>query len=149
MTFSMATTLIAAGISGQKLYETLLKANLTNLPTNYSTPTISPVTFNEQNKGPLGGVQVEFPTNDVKTGIVYLVFEDRNETSEYNRKHLPPQIPGEKLLAYPPMARCALTPNGAGYCDMWIQDYNVIMVAAASNMDAASELMSVGLMRRT
>jgi hypothetical protein len=42
------------------------------------------------------------------------------------------------------MARCASTPNGNGYCDMWIQDYNVIQIAAASNVDKASELMSIG-----
>jgi len=132
-----------AAMSPDALYRTLLKAEFTNLPAGFSKPALTAIEFNEQTQGPVGGVEATFSAAN-KTGIVYLVFSDFNSASEYNRKHLPPTIPNQKLLAYPPMARCAPTPNNTGYCDLWIEQYNVIMIAAAPQPDTTSTLMGIG-----
>jgi hypothetical protein len=133
----------AVGMSADDLYQKLLKADFANLPAGFSAPTLTAIEFTEQTKGPVGGVEATFSAS-AKTGIVYLVFSDFNSASEYNRKHLPPTIPNQKLLAYPPMARCAPTPSGTGYCDLWIERYSVIMITAATQSDTAAKLMDIG-----
>jgi hypothetical protein len=94
--------------------------------------------------GLIGQLEVSFQGNDPKAKMGYFLFSDFTAASDFNRKYLPPMIPGQKLLAYPPMARCADVPNIGGYCDMWIQDDSVILSTVASQMDVASALIAAG-----
>jgi hypothetical protein len=145
----MATTLslmMAASVtasSAEVLYNALLKATPSNLPSGFSsaTPTAVPQNF----PGLIGEVDLVFHGGDPKARLGFFVFNDFNAASEFNRKQLPPFIRGQKLLAFPPMARCINAPNGTGYCDMWIQDRNVIMTAAASKIEGGADaLMAFG-----
>jgi hypothetical protein len=134
----------AAG-RAEVLYQALLKTTPANSPPGFSsaTPTAVPQNF----AGLIGEVDLVFQGGDPKARLGFFVFPDFNTASEFNRKHLPPlgpRVPGYKLLAYPPMARCVEIPEKGGYCDMWIQDYSVIMVASASKEDGAVELMGFG-----
>jgi hypothetical protein len=133
----------ASAASGEALYQTLLKTTPVNLPPgfNSATPTAVPQNF----PGLVGEVDLVFHGGDPKARLGFFVFNDFNTASEFNRKQVPPFIRGQKLLAFPPMARCINTTDGTGYCNLWIEDKNVIMTAAASKIDGGADaLMAFG-----
>jgi hypothetical protein len=133
----------ATAASPDALYRALLNTMPTNLPSGFSSaaPTAVPQNF----PGLVGEVDLVFHGGDPKARLGFFVFNDFNSASEFNRNRLPKFSHAQKLLAYPPMARCINTPNGIGYCDMWIQDKNVIMTAAASKIDGGADtLMAFG-----
>jgi hypothetical protein len=132
----------AGAVSPEALYQALLKAPLPTTPPGFSSAAATPVP--QKVAGLVGEVDLVFQGNDPKARLGLFVFTDFNAASEFNRKHLPPAIPGQKRLAYPPLARCVEIPGQGGYCDQWIEDFGVIMVATASKMDAAAELMGFG-----
>jgi hypothetical protein len=133
-----------SAVSPEALYQSLLKSTPTNLPPGFSSASTLEIGNADKGAGLVGEIDLIFKGDDPKARLGYFVFTDFNAASEFNRKHLPGVIPGQKLLAYPPFARCADIPNVGGYCDMWIEDYSVIMVASASNKDGAASLMGVG-----
>jgi hypothetical protein len=127
----------------ETLYTRLVNTTPTNLPSGFSSAT--PTAVSQNFPGLIGEVDLVFHGGDPKARLVFFVFNDFNSASEFNRKHLPPFIRGQKLLAFPPMARCINAPNETGYCDMWVQDSNVIMTAAASKIDGGADaLMAFG-----
>ena len=129
--------------SGDALYQALLNTTPTNLPTgfNSTTPTAVPQNF----PGLVGEVDLVFHGGDPKARLGFFIFTDFNTTSEFNRKQVPPFIRGQKLLAFPPMARCMNASDGSAYCNMWIEEKNVIMTAAASKIDGGADaLMAFG-----
>jgi hypothetical protein len=129
--------------SGDALYQALLNTTPTNLPNgfNSATPTAVPQNF----PGLVGEVDLVFHGGDPKARLGFFIFTDFNTTSEFNRKQVPPFIRGQKLLAFPPMARCMNASDGSAYCNMWIEDKNVIMTAAAFKIDGGADaLMAFG-----
>ena len=142
LSFPMAAPVGAA--SAEPLYQALLKTTPANLPPGYTSASASEISAAKE-PGFIGEVDLTFKGGDPKARVGFFVFSDFNSASEFNRKHLPPFTRGQKLLAFPPMARCINAPDGTGYCDMWIQDQNVIMTAAASKIDGAADaLMGFG-----
>jgi hypothetical protein len=141
----LAMAASAGAVSQDALYQALLKAPLPTTTSRFTSAQATPVP--QKVEGLVGEVDVVFQGNDPKARIGLFVFADRNAASEFNHKQMPPLrpgVPGYKLLAYPPLARCVEIPEKGGYCDMWIQDYSVIMVASASKEDDAAELMGFG-----
>jgi hypothetical protein len=129
--------------SGDALYKALVNTTPTNLPPGFSSAT--PTAVPQKVQGLIGEVDLVFQGADPKARLGFFVFNDFNSASEFNRNHLPPVIRGQKLLAFPPMARCIEAPGGTGYCDMWIQDQNIIMTAAASKINGGADaLMAFG-----
>ena len=131
-------------VSQNDLYQALLRAPRPATPSGFGSAAATPVP--QKIEGLIGEVDLLFQGNP-RARLGLFVFADRSAASEFNRKQLPPLergVPGYKLLAYPPMARCVEIPEKGGYCDMWIQDYSVIMVASASKEDAAADLMGFG-----
>jgi hypothetical protein len=129
--------------SGDALYQALLNTTTLNLPPGFSSaaPTAIPQNF----PGLVGEVDLVFQGGDPKARLGFFVFTDFNTASEFNRKQVPPFVPGQKLLAFPPMARCKTTTDGSAYCNMWVEDKNVIMTAAASKIDGGADaLMAFG-----
>src|SRR5206468_6968903 len=123
-TLSLVAGSACAAASGDALYKALVNTSPTNLPSGFNSaaPTAIPQHF----AGLVGEVDLVFQGGDPKARLGFFVFTDFNTASEFNRKYLPPLgpgVPGYKLLAYPPMARCVEMPEKGGYCDMWIQDY--------------------------
>src|SRR6266853_160520 len=129
-------------VSPDALYQALLKAPLPAMPPGFHSAAVTPIPQKEA--GLVGEVDLVFQGNDPKARLGLFVLTDFKAASEFNRKHLPPFTRGQKLLAYPPMARCIEVPGQPGYCDQWIQDFGVIMVATASKEDGATELMGFG-----
>ena len=137
----MAASIIAA--SGQALYQALLNTTPTNLPPGFSSAGTSKGT--SQQPGLVGEVDLTFKDGDPKARLSFFVFTDFTSASEFNRNHLPKFSSNQKLLAFPPMARCLETSDRTGYCDVWIQDQNVIMTAAASKVSGGADaLMTFG-----
>jgi len=133
----------ASAASGQALYQALLKTTPRNLPPGFESarPTAVPQNF----QGLVGEVDLVFHGGDSKARLGFFIFNDFNTASEFNHKTVPPFIPGQKLLAYPPMARCRNASDGTAFCDMWIEDKNVIMTAAASKIEGGADtLMAFG-----
>src|SRR5436190_7923232 len=133
----------ASAASGQALYQALLKTTPRNLPPGFESarPTAVPQNF----QGLVGEVDLVFHGGDPKARLGFFIFNDFNTASEFNRKQVPPFIRGQKLLAFPPMARCINTTDGTGYCNVWIEDKNVIMTAAASKIEGGADtLMAFG-----
>src|SRR5205814_2262345 len=129
--------------SADALYQALLNTTPVNLPPgfNSATPTAVPQNF----QGLVGEVDLVFHGGDPKARLGFFIFNDFNTASEFNRKQVPPFIRGQKLLAFPPMARCINTTDGTGYCNVWIEDKNVIMTAAASKIEGGADtLMAFG-----
>ena len=125
--------------SGDALYQALLNTNPTNLPTGFNSATATAIPQNFQ--GLVGEVDLVFHGGDPKARLGFFVFNDFNAASEFNRKQVPPFIRGQKLLAFPPMARCRNASDGTAFCDMWIQDKNVIMTAAASKIEGGADVL--------
>lgn len=146
LTLCVVAPLLSAAqsaVSPEALYQSLLKATPSNLPPGFSSASTVEIGNADKSAGLVGEIDLIFKGDDPKARLSYFVFTDFNAASEFNRKHLPATIPGQKLLAYPPFARCTDIPNVGGYCDMWIEDYSVIMVASASNKDGAAALTGV------
>jgi hypothetical protein len=55
----------------------------------------------------------------------------------YNNRNLGVPVHTGKFLAYPPFAQCADTQDG-GYCDMPLEGRNVVLTAAAAQVDGAN-----------
>src|SRR5205823_14584478 len=129
----------ASAASGQALYQALLKTTPRNLPPGFESarPTAVPQNF----QGLVGEVDLVFHGGDSKARLGFFIFNDFNTASEFNHKTVPPFIPGQKLLAYPPMARCRNASDGTAFCDMWIEDKNVIMTAAASKIEGGADVL--------
>jgi hypothetical protein len=129
----------ASAASGDALYRALLSTTPTNLPPgfNSATPTAVPQNF----PGLIGEIDLVFHGGDSKARLGFFVFNDFNTASEFNRKQVPRFTPGQKLLAYPPMARCRNASDGTAFCDMWVEDKNVIMTAAASKIDGGADVL--------
>ncbi len=131
----------AHAASPQALYQALLSERA---PTSASVKAVDPGSAATR-EGLVGEVDLTFQAADPKARLAYFVFADSTAAGEFNRKHLPGVMPGQKLLAYPPMARCADVAGAGGYCDMWVQQYGVIMVASASKVaGGADALMGIG-----
>lgn len=142
-TLFLIVAISARGAPGDALYHALLNTTPTNLPAgfNSATPTAVPQNF----QGLAGEVDLVFHGGDPKARLGFFLFNDFNAASEFNRKQIPSFIPGQKLLAYPPMARCRNAADGTAFCDMWVEDKNVIMTAAASKIDSGADaLMAFG-----
>jgi len=136
-----------AGVAPDPLYQALLGVHFTNLPAGLTAADVSAARLTEQAKeaGITGEVDIRFKGDDSKAKCAYFVFKDFDAASEFNRKFLPKVIPGQKLLAYPPFARCVESPGAGGYCDMWVQDEGVILSCTAAKVDNdAATLMSLG-----
>ncbi len=132
----------AGAVSQDALYQALLKAPLPPAPSGFSSAVSSKGT--SQQSGLVGGVDLSFKGGDPKARLSFFVFTDFNAASEFNRNHLPKFSQNQKLLAFPPMARCMETPESGGYCDMWVQDRSVIITAEASRVDGGAALMAFG-----
>lgn len=139
----LAVNASARANSAEALYRALLNTTPRSLPPGFESA--KPTAVAQNFPGLIGEVDLVFQGGDPKARLGFFVFNDFNAASEFNRKQVPPFIRGQKLLAYPPMARCINAPKGTGYCDMWIQDQNVIMTAAASRIDGGADaLMAFG-----
>jgi len=129
--------------SAEALYKALLNTTPTNLPSGFNSATATAIPQNFP--GLIGEVDLVFHGGDPKARLGFFVFNDFNAASEFNRKEVPPFIRGQKLLAYPPMARCINAADGTAFCNIWMEDKNVIMTAAASKIDGGADaLMAFG-----
>jgi hypothetical protein len=136
-------------VSPQDLYRELLNSKFQQLPGGFQSANVKAVPVHS-GSGLIGEVDVILQETEPQTGFAYFVFSDFNTASEFNRSKLPPTLPGQTLLAYPPMARCADLPNGVGYCDIWVQDENVILATRAAKVSGgAADLMSVAFKNLT
>jgi len=131
--------MIAGQGSGQTLYQALLNTKSMNLPLGFGSVTVSKGTA--QQPGLMGEVDLDFKGSDSKARLSYYVFTDFNSASDFNRNHLPKYSRNQKLLAFPPMARCLEMPGSGGHCDMWIQDKSVILVAEASAVNGGADAL--------
>jgi hypothetical protein len=140
--FLLGLASVRAG-SGEALYHALLTTTLTNLPPGFESakPTAVPQNF----QGLVGEVDLVFHGGDPKAHLGFFVFNDFNAASEFNLKQVPPFIRSQKLLAYLPMARCINAADGTAFHNIWMEDKNVIMTAAASKIDGGADaLMAFG-----
>jgi hypothetical protein len=137
----------AASVTPASLYEALLRTPFGLLPGGFANPIVSsmPLTASDRNNGIIGGAQVTFRGPDPQAKLAFVVLSDYAAASNFNHQYLANVLPNQKLLAYPPMARCADVPGRGGRCDMWLQTDNAIIVATAARVDGdAAILMRIG-----
>jgi len=121
------------------LYRSLLRTPLENVPPGRSVNIAAvPLGADAAGTGLVGIVSITFPGGDPRAQITYYVFDSAGNAVAYDNQHLSMPPHTGKLLAYPPMAHCADTPNG-GYCDLIVEGSGVVITTAASApMDRAS-----------
>jgi hypothetical protein len=135
-----------AAPSGPALYQALLKAQVASLPSGASSFRITPAKLgtDQTAAGMVGALQMAFTGGDPKAELRFYVFTTSGAAITYSNAHLalPPKV--GTLLAYPPMAQCA-DGQGAGYCEMVVQDEAVVMSAVGSSVSGtAAPLMGIG-----
>jgi len=138
------STFAFAQVSQQALFDALLKTTPGSIPSQFSGAHINKLNVQQipEHDGMIGAMEVGF-TNDANAKATFLIFADRDSASGHNRKGLPPWSGSQKLLPYPPMARCMTIQNGIGYCDMWLQQDNAIIKATASSQSGAEALIGM------